>query len=126
MTFKQRNRSGWLLMEVLTAMTLLATLIAGLGLALKASGKLNHYHWQQQRCIAAGMAQLDCIGATGEPIKAAELERLWPSIELTTEQSPGEADWAGLTLIKVKAKTKKAGKVIEIELSRYISKTNDT
>jgi len=126
MAINKKNRSGWLLFEVLTAMALLATLMAGLALALNASSKLNHYHWQQQRCVAAGMAQLDCIEATGEPIKPAELERLWPDIELTTEQSRGKDDWAGLTLIKVKAKTQKAGKVINIELARYISKTNDT
>ena len=107
--------------EVLTALLILVLLAGGVGMTLRGIGKVNACNWARQCCTAAGQGQLDSIAVTGQPIGEAEIERLWPGVQVHVEKRPGSGDWEGLTLVKVTAETVKYGKEIRIELARYIN-----
>ena len=116
-----QRRGGWILVELVVALGILGILLTALGRIQYEAGKLNAIHWMKVRCITAGQGQLDSMAGRGELIDERELERLWPGIRVEVEQSAGEGDWEGLTLVRVKAEGKVKGKAVKVELARYMA-----
>lgn len=116
-----KNRfNGFLTVELVVAIPTLGILLVGLALTLDKFAKFNHNQLIRQRCIAAAQAELDSIGATGKQIPDEDLERLWPKIDVSIEQSEGKGQWQGLKLVEVTAAGKSYRKEVAIRLSRYI------
>jgi type II secretory pathway pseudopilin PulG len=111
---------GFLLTEIIVALSLLGLLLAGLALSLNGFARFNRYQLVRQRCIAAAQAQLDSIATTGEPVPDEDFKRLWPKLGVSFKRSPGAGQWEGMQLIEVTASGKSFHKDVEIQLSRYI------
>ena len=114
------QRGGWILMEVMISVVLLGVLLATTLSIEMTAGRVNHFQLTKQRCIAAAQAALDSIAATGEPLPAGDVERLWPGLSVAVRRSPGTGDWAGLTLVTAIARGSSGGKGVTVELRRYI------
>jgi hypothetical protein len=110
---------GWILMELSLSISLLAMLIVGLGVSQNTFGRLNQYELVQQHCVAAATAEIHQFLATGHEIARPEARRLWPDVQLTLRQSPGQGPWAGLTLVEAFATGQSRGKEVRVELRRY-------
>lgn len=115
-----RINKGFLLTELMVALTVLGTLLACLALTLHHFRKFNEHQLARQRCIAAAQAELDSITVTGEAISQGDFERLWPRLSVSVEQSDGAGQWKGLKLVKVRAKDSSFKKSVTVELCRYI------
>lgn len=86
----QRTRhKGVFTSEFIIGIALLMLVMAGLTISVVGISRFNHYQWTRQRCTAAASAQLDSLSAAGEPIADAEIERLWPTVSVATERTPG-------------------------------------
>ncbi|MBI5725704.1 MAG: type II secretion system protein [Planctomycetes bacterium] len=115
-----KQRGGWLLIESVIAMGVIALTMAVFMAAQQSSGDYNRYQFMRQKCAAAAQARLDCLRATGELIVPAEMKRLWPEVDVTVELSPGEGDWQGLTLVKAVAAANVKGLPVRVELAGYV------
>jgi type II secretory pathway pseudopilin PulG len=113
---KSLRQKGFILADFLVSAGLLGLIITLLAVALGGFSKFNQCQWARQRCLAAAMAQLDSITATGSPVGAQELERLWPQVTLSVDRSPASGPWAGLELIQVTASAGQA----KVRLVRYL------
>ena len=111
---------GFLMTEVIVAMSLLGLLLAGLALSLNGIARFNRYQLVRQQCIAAAQAQLDSIAATGEPIGDERSERLWPKLSVSVKRSPGTGQWQAMERLEVTASGKSYHRNVQIRLSRYI------
>jgi type II secretory pathway pseudopilin PulG len=118
---KNTRYNGYLLTELLVAMTVLAVILVCIALSLNAFGRINNYQLTRQQCISAAQSELDCIAATGRPIDEQDLKRLWPKMSVEIKQSDGINQWQGLKLVKVKATAKADNKNVSIELARYFA-----
>lgn len=105
-------------------LTTLGMLIIGLALTMHGFTKFNSYHLIRQRCVAAAQAQLDSFAATGEPVPDEVFNSLWPKLDISIDESPGQGQWQSIKLVKVTAKGKSFGKDVIISLSRYIADTS--
>ena len=117
---KSAMARGFLLTELIVALSVTGLLIAGLMFSLTGFAKFNRYQLVRQQCIAAAQAQLDSIAATGRPIADEELSRLWPGLSVAVKQTPGEGQWNGTRRVEVTASGKVARKEVSIKLSRYV------
>ncbi|HUV63056.1 MAG TPA: type II secretion system protein [Sedimentisphaerales bacterium] len=115
---------GFLMTEIIVALTVLGMLLAGLGVSLAGFARFNRYQLTRQRCIAAAQAQLESIAATGQPIPDQDFTRLWPGLTVSVREKPGEAQWQHLALVEVAASGMTHRKNVEIQLSRYIRRDN--
>ena len=106
-------------MELSLSISLLAMLLVGLGVAQNTFGRLNQYELVQQHCVAAATVEIHQFLATGHEIARPEARRLWPDVQLTLRQSPGQGPWAGLTLVEAFATGQSRGKEVRVELRRY-------
>ena len=120
MSGRNAKHCGFLLTELIVAMSVLGMLLAGLAFSLTGFAKFNRYQLVRQQCIAAAQAQLDSIAATGRPIADEDLSRLWPGLAVAIRQTPGEGQWQGMQSIEVTTSGKSARKQVSIRLSRYI------
>ncbi len=120
-TRRGSSRSGWILIELVVAVGILAIVLTALAQIQYQLTKLNALQWTRTRCVTAGQGQLDSIAATGSPIAEDEVERLWPGITVQVQRSPGQGDWQGLTLLSVTASGQTKGKEVKVELARYIA-----
>lgn len=120
MFVKKSKYPGFLMTEVIVALSLLGLLLAGMALSLHGLAKFNRYQLIRQRCIAAAQAQLDSIVTTGKSIGDEDVERLWPGLSLSVKRSPGTEQWQGLERLEVTASGKSFRKEVKIRLSRYI------
>ncbi len=111
---------GFLLTEMLVAAAVMGLLLTGLALAMNGFAKFNRYQLVRQRCIAAALAQLDSITATGNPIPNEDFQRLWPNLATSVSSSPGAGQWEGLTLVEVTATAKSFRKDVKVRLNRYV------
>jgi type II secretory pathway pseudopilin PulG len=119
----QRTRhKGVFTAEVIVGIALLSLAIAGLAISVLGISRFNRYEWTCQRCTAAASAQLDSLAATGKPIADAEIERLWPQVNVATERTGGSAPWDGLELLRVTATGKAGARVVTVCLTRYLRK----
>lgn len=109
-----------MLTEAIVGMAVIATLLGGFAITLGGFRNINHFYLNQQRCIAAAQAQLDSIAVTGKPLDAELADELWPKVNTSTEKTPGQGQWQGLTLVKVTATAKTYGREVTIEMTRYI------
>lgn len=120
-----RRNSGFLMTEVIVALTLLSLILAGLGLTVIGIGRFNRYQWARQQCIAAAQAQLDSLTVTGQPLSDEDIEHLWPDVTVTTDRSPGQQQWQGLELVQVSATTGTHPRPAVVHLARYVRPTSD-
>jgi hypothetical protein len=96
-------------------------LLAGLGVSVGGFGAFNRYQWTRQQCIAAAIAQLDSVTATGAPMQSEDCKRLWPRVTVSLDRMPGEGQWAGLERIGVKASAQAGPRKVVVELTRYVT-----
>ena len=115
---------GFLLTEIIIALSILGLLLGGLGVSLAGFARFNRYQLTRQQCIAAAQAQIESIAATGRPIPDQDVTRLWPGLTVSIQETPGAAQWQGLTLVKVAASDKSRRRKVEIQLARYIRREN--
>ncbi len=120
MFVKKPKNSGWMLAEMIVAMTVLGMVLVGLALSLNGFTRFNHYQLVRQRCIASAQAQLDSLAATGEPIGESEFKRLWPKLTCTIEETSGIGQWEGTKLVRVTTIGPSTNNKAKITLSRYI------
>jgi type II secretory pathway pseudopilin PulG len=111
---------GFLMTEIIVALSLLGLLLAGLALSLSGLARFNRYQLVRQQCIAAAEAQLDSIAATGKPVADDEFKRLWPKVTVSVKRSPGTGKWQDMELIAVATNGISYHKEVKIKLSRYI------
>ena len=117
----RNSQPGWILIELLIAVGILAVLMVAMGPIQSQLKMFNSMQWTRGRCITASQGQLDSIAATGSPIADKDIQRLWPGIQVQIQLSPGQGDWQGLTLLSVTAIGKSHGKDVKVELARYIT-----
>ena len=108
--------------ELIVAMIVLTAIMVTFAISLDGFGRLNHYYFTRQRCVAAAQATLDSIAATGEPIDQMNLKRLWPDIDIRIDITKGENQWKDLKLAKVTAVGTSKNKKTEVCLSRYFAR----
>ena len=117
---KSEIQRGFLLTELIVAMSVVGLLLVGLAFSLTGFAKFNRYQLVRQQCIAAAQAQLDSIAATGRPIGDEDFSRLWPGLTVAVKQTPGEGQWQGTRRVEVTASGKSSRKEVSIKLSRYV------
>ena len=117
---RRRSRGGWFAYEVATSVVLLCTLLGGLVAAQAVAGRLNHYNLCRQRCQAAASAAIDKVASSAQPLADGDVERLWPGVHVKIEQSPGQGDWAGMTLVRAFASSASRGGPVHVTLARYV------
>jgi len=122
MSHKKRRSGGFLLAEIIVALTVTAMLLAGLAFSMNGMAKFNRYQLVRQQCIAAAQAEIDSLTATGKPIEDEDFSRIWPQLSVSVEKSAGDDQWQGLELVNVTASGNSFHKEVKIELSRYISR----
>jgi type II secretory pathway pseudopilin PulG len=114
----QRGR-GFMLAELIVALSILGILMAGLAVTLQGVGRFNRLLWCRQQCLAAAQAQLDSVAATGRTLDPNTVAVLWPRLKTETEVRPGQGLWQGLALVKVTASVPTGRHVVRVTLSRY-------
>ena len=120
MSYRKRGYGGFLLAEIIVALTILSMLLAGVAFSLNGMAKFNRYQLIRQQCIAAAQAQLDSLTATGKSISDEDFQRLWPELRVSIEETEGSGQWQGMELVEVTASGKSFRKQVQIRLSRYI------
>jgi len=115
---RSRHR-GFLVIELIVGLSILALLLGGLAYTLNGFAAFNRRQLVRQQCTAAAQAQLDSIAVTGKPLEKEELETLWPGIAVSLAQSAGAGQWQGLRLVEVEAAEKKGAHRVRVKLQRY-------
>lgn len=110
--------------ELIVAMIVLAMIMVAFAISLDGFGRLNHYFFTRQRCVAAAQATLDSIATVGNAINETDLKRLWPDIDIRIDETEGAGQWEGLRMVKVTAIGKSRDKKTEVCLSRYFTKAD--
>ncbi len=117
---KHRKQKGLLSIELVVAISVIATII-GVLVALSVSfGKLNKNLWARHTCHNAGQAQMDAITSTGKPIEETTFKKLWPGVSCTIETSDGIGQWQGLQRIDLTLRKKVKHNNVQIYLTRYL------
>ena len=120
MTEMKKNK-GLLSIEMVVAISVLATIITVLAALANSFGKLNSTLWAQHTCCAAGQAQMDCIAITGEPIDSAKFKSLWPTVTCEIETADGTGQWLGLTEVELSLSARAKRKTVQVQMTRYLS-----
>ena len=120
MSVKNKKYGGFLITEIVVALSILAILLVGLALSLYGFAKFNRYQLIRQQCISAAQAELDSITATGKPIPDEDFERLWPKLGVNIKRSAGTGQWQAMTLVEVTATGKSVNKEVNVKLARYV------
>ncbi len=116
----QRNRTpGFIMGELIVALTVLGTLVVALTLSLDGIRRFNHYQWTRQRCLSAAQAQLDCVTVSSRPLDANDMARLWPRVTTTVTSTAGKEQWDGLALVAVEASSPSFQRQVRVRLTRY-------
>ena len=122
MNNKKTKCCGLIMTELIVAMIVLAMIMVAFAISLDGFGRLNHYYFTRQRCVAAAQATLDSIAATGNAIDEGDLKRLWPEIDIRVDENEGTGQWKGLKLVNITANGTSLNKKTEVRLSRYLSR----
>ena len=117
---RTRIKQGFSLAELIVSMGVLALMLSLFGVSLYQTRTFSHALWTRQHCMAAAQATLDSLSAQ-QPLAQADTKRLWPRIELTTSQMPGQGDWQGLTLVTVTGASQSYRRHVQVTLSRYMA-----
>jgi type II secretory pathway pseudopilin PulG len=120
MSYRKKGYGGFLMTEIIVALTVLAMLLAGVAFSLNGMAKFNRYQLIRQQCIAAAQAELDSLTATGQSISDEDFSRLWPELRVSIKETEGTDQWRGMELVEVTASSKSFRKQVQIRLSRYI------
>ena len=120
MSVKNKKYGGFLITEIIVALSILAILLVGLALSLYGFAKFNRYQLVRQQCIAAAQAELDSITITGKPSPDEDFKRLWPKLGVNIKRSVGTGQWQAMTLVEVTANGKSFNKEVKVQLARYI------
>lgn len=116
----QRNHAtGFIMGELIVALTVLGTLVVALTLGLDGIRRFNHYQWTRQRCLSAAQAQLDCFSISSRPLDVNDMARLWPRVTTTLTSTAGEKQWDGLALVAVEASAPSYQRQVRVRLARY-------
>ena len=118
---KRNKHKGFLLTELIVALTVLAIILICLALSMNVFRRINNYQLVRQQCISAAQAQLDSVAAAGRLIGDDDLKRLWPKVNLQIEQSDGTDQWQGMRLVKIKASAKAGNKDVSVELAEFFA-----
>ncbi len=124
MSGERAGYRGFLLTEIIIALSILGLLLGGLGVSLAGFARFNRYQLTRQQCVAAAQAQLESIAATGQPIPAEDIARLWPGLTVAIKETAGAGQWQGLTLVQATASDKGRRRNIQVQLSRYVRRDN--
>lgn len=116
---RRLSKRAFMLGELIVSLTVLGTLLVSLALSLNGLRRFNHYQWMRQRCIAAAQAQLDCFARSQQALEPHDVNELWPGVTTTIQSSPGQAEWEGLTLVKVQAIAPSYRRQVQVQLARY-------
>jgi hypothetical protein len=111
---------GFLITELVVALTVLGIVLAGFAISLHNFAQFNNYQLVRHRCISAAQAQLDSIAATGQAVTDEDFQRLWPQLTVSIKKSPGTGQWEGLELVEVTTKAVSFRNKVKVQLSRYI------
>ena len=106
--------------EAVVALVGLSMVLSGLIASQMLTARVNTVQMLRQRCLAATQSQLDSISATGKPIAAGEVARLWPGVKVAVSREPGQGDWSGLVLVTVSASATTHDRPVRVELRRYV------
>jgi type II secretory pathway pseudopilin PulG len=123
MSYSKRRFAGFLLVEIIVSLTVLAILLAGVAFSLNGMAKFNRYQLVRQQCIAAAQAQLDSLTATARSISEEDFSRLWPGLKVSIKETEGTDQWQGLKLVEVTTSGKSFRNQVQIRLARYIPGT---
>lgn len=118
---RPKKNCGWILIEVITALGVLAVIMVCISLSARTFGQLNEVQLRKQQCLSAAQAQLDSIAMTGEFIGKDDLNRLWRGVGIIVEEEEGKGQWKGLRLVKVTAEAMAHQGQVKVELCRYIT-----
>jgi len=109
-----------MLAETVTALAVLGLLLTALARLQEATADLNGLYRVRHECLSAGLAQLDSLAATGAAIETEAFQRVWPDLTATIRRTPGEGDWAGLTLVEVTVAGSLADRPVNVTQARYM------
>ena len=122
----RKRCSGFMLAELIVALTILGVILVGLAVSLDGFAMFNHYQLVRQRCVAAAQAQLDSINATGRQISEEAFGKLWPKLAFSVEKRPGEGQWVGSSLVRVTVSGPSTNHKARVTLSRYVFGAEDS
>ena len=117
---KQRKLGGWLTVELMASVALMALLIGLLATLGSAFKKVNDQRWLRQTLTAAGQAQMDAIAVTGKPIDEQKFSELWPGVTCDIRINAGDGQWAGLREVQLNLSAEKRGKTVASEMVQYV------
>lgn len=118
---KNVKYKGYLLVEIIVAISVLGFLIAAFVLSLSGFARFNRFQLVRQQCTAAAQAQLDSIATTGKQIPDEDFQRLWPKLSVSIRQTDGTGQWQGLNLIEAEANGMSFSQPVKVQLSRYMA-----
>jgi type II secretory pathway pseudopilin PulG len=118
---KNLKYHGYLLIEIVVAISVLGALIIAFELSLSGFVRFNRVQLVRQQCTAAAQAQLDSIETTGKQIPDEDFRRLWPKLGISIKQSPGTGQWQGLNLVEAEASGMSFSRPVKVRLSRYMA-----
>ena len=121
MNIKHLKRSGWLTIEMVIAIGIMATLISVLGVVGNTFKKVEDQRWTRHTMLTAAQAQMDAIVVTGKPIDEDTFRRLWPKVQCTVDISQGAGQWQGLQKIRLELSAKARERTVKTSMVRYIS-----
>lgn len=117
---KYKKYNGMLSIELVVAISVLATIISVLVTLNLSFAKLNNHLWAKHICCNAGQAQIDAIAITGKPIEEEVFEKLWPGVVYQLETSDASGQWQGLQRINLTLSKKVKQKDVTVQLTRYL------
>jgi type II secretory pathway pseudopilin PulG len=119
-TCENKRHRGFLMTELIVSMTVLGVIITAFAFSLTGFGRFNHHQLIRQRCISAGQATLDSTAITGKPISAQDIERLWPGVTVSIQETDGTGQWQGMKLLQVTTSANSFNRKVEVRLCRYV------
>lgn len=116
-----RKKKGYLLTETIVAIGVLTMIIAAVAILLSQFRNFNDYQLKRQRCVSAGLAQLDSITVTGKTLKAEKLNQLWQGVNSEIQIEQGYGKWQDFKLVTVTTTAKSKTKQAKVKQARYVS-----
>ena len=120
MKINRKKQSGWLSIEMVIVIGIMAALISVLGVVGNSFKKANDHRWTRHTVLTAGQAQMDAIVITGKPIDEETFRRLWPKVQCTVDITEGGGQWQGLQKIQLDLSAKARERTVKTSMVRYI------
>lgn len=116
----QYRQHGYLMIESMVTISIIALLAGVLSTVMYTAGKGNRQLWARQQALHAVEAQLDCLTRTAVPLPEEEFKRLWPDFASAIEFTPGTGPNKGLEYAAVTVTGRVSRKNIRVTGQRYI------